>query len=166
MRIYNRDPITGRIRKGHTELSKDQRDEKFWDNVAIIPFHPCWEWIGPKDEKGYGRFHVGNHKYSKAHNYSLSLVEEINPTMVRDHICRNRGCVNPKHLRQVSSRTNTLENSRSNGAINKIKTHCKYGHEFSPGNTGINCNGGRWCKECNRNRGIKNKSSTKAEIVC
>jgi hypothetical protein len=32
----------------------------------------------------------------------------------------------------------------------RIRTHCKAGHEFTPGNTGQNSYGGRQCRECRR----------------
>lgn len=152
MKIFNRDQKTGRILTGYTILSKQQRDSKFWSCVEMIPFHSCWEWMGSIDGKGYGRFHIGNHKYAKAHRYALSLTQDLHPQLVVDHICRNRSCVNPNHLRQVTKTVNSLENSIGTGAINKKKTHCKYGHIFDAQNTGYNLYGNRWCKACNKNR--------------
>ena len=50
--------------------------------------------------------------------------------MVIDHICKNRNCVNLKHLKLVTIKENVLENSNSIGAINSRKTTCKNGHLF------------------------------------
>lgn len=36
------------------------------------------------------------------------------------------------------------------GAHNREKTHCPYGHEYTPANTRIPPNGGRICRECER----------------
>ena len=152
MATPSRDSKTGKFIKGKRVILKSERDRQFWNYVEFIPFTDCWEWIGPITERGYGRIHIGNHKYSSAHRYSLGMVEKLDPELVIDHKCRNRSCVNPKHLRQVTQYVNTIENSKSVGATNKIKTHCKYGHEFTKENTGINCNGGRWCKICNKER--------------
>ena len=54
--------------------------------------------------------------------------------MVIDHTCKNMGCVNVKHLRAVTQTVNSTENSNSPFAINKRKTHCKYGHPLTPDN--------------------------------
>ena len=48
--------------------------------------------------------------------------------MVIDHVCKNRNCVEVTHLRLVTSKQNSLENSKSVGAINSQKTNCKFGH--------------------------------------
>lgn len=156
MRIYNRDQQTGRIKAGYTSLEKVERDSKFWENVEMIPFHSCWEWIGPKNQKGYGKFHIGLHRYAFAHRYSLGILEALDPKLVVDHICCNRSCVNPSHLRQVTAHQNTFsQSSKATAAINKLKTICKWGHEFTAENTGINLHGNRWCRACNRERSLK-----------
>ncbi len=168
MRIYNRDTKTGRIKPGHTKLTKEQRIEKFLDSICIGSFNGCWEWAGSVDEKGYGRFHLGNHKYTKAHRYSFELFHEIKKGYVIDHMCRNKGCVNPEHLRQVTPTTNTLENSVGIAAINKAKILCKRGHGLTTIKRGVS-KGKRFCSECVklRYRNARNKDSvtTKATAI-
>lgn len=57
------------------------------------------------------------------------------------HICKNergfsvRNCVNPVHLGLLTRVDNVLESSVTFSGINAQKTHCKYGHEFTPENT-------------------------------
>lgn len=51
--------------------------------------------------------------------------------MAIDHICRNRRCCNPDHLRQVSFYENTIYNSLGCSAVNKLKTSCNRGHQYT-----------------------------------
>lgn len=78
----------------------------FLKRVAITSY--CWNWKGHKDKKGYGVFNTTN-KTFLAHRFSyLSFVGPIKKSLVLDHICNNKGCVNPKHLRQITNGLNLL----------------------------------------------------------
>ncbi len=144
--------------------------EKFWNFVQLIPFHECWEWTGRRSSRGYGRINLGNHSML-AHRFSLGLKEELNPNLVVDHICRNRLCVNPKHLRQVSRTINTLENSIGPAPTNKAKTHCVRGHEYNEENTYYRKDSGRSCRACERVKRrakyfrAKNRAAAKAASI-
>lgn len=144
-------------------FSESKRREKFFEKVAIIPFHGCWEWTGETSDKGYGRVYVGGKKYVQAHRYSLGLHTQLIPGLVIDHVCRNRACVNPRHLRQVTAKTNATENSVSIPALNKRKSRCLSGHPYNEANTIIRKNGNRSCRECKliSNRQYKNRNKSK-----
>ena len=91
----------------------------------------CINWIGAKNSDGYGILCTnGPHRYYLAHRVFYAKKHKIEENMVIDHICRNKSCVNFLHLRQVSLKENTTENSNSYSARNKGKTHCKNGHEL------------------------------------
>lgn len=125
--------------------------KRYWEQVQTKEVHECWEWRGRIDHGGYGVFscHGLGHK---AHRVSFVLAHhDLASEPVCDHKCRNRRCVNPGHLRSVTVRENSLENSQSVSAINNAKTHCCHGHEFTTKNTRICQVGGtpaRVCRKC------------------
>ncbi len=124
---------------------------QFWSKVDASG--DCWEWTKGKNHDGYGLFFLGGQRH-RAHRFSWEvLVDDIPEGFQPDHMCRNRGCVNPDHLELVTSKVNTL---RGEGvtAKNARKTHCKNGHEFTPENTYSRPRkqGGRDCKQCLRDR--------------
>lgn len=113
--------------------------EKFWPKVERRGPAECWPWIGARNELGYGMFWHDN-RTDRAHRVSLMLAGIEVPNrwttgLVVDHICKNRGCVNPAHLRIVPHRDNSTVNSDSPMARNARRTHCaKCGNPLSGDN--------------------------------
>lgn len=109
----------------------------------------CWNWNRSLLQNGYGQVWDGERRVT-AHSLSYRIyVGDIVDNNVVDHICRNRKCVNPKHLRQITSAKNVLIGEGVT-ALNARKTHCVNGHEFTEKNTYIvkKRNNGRYCKQC------------------
>lgn len=109
-------------------------EERFW--LKVNKTKSCWPWTAYLKD-GYGRLFTENGKSPvEAHRFSYELHSgKIPGGFVIDHICKNPSCVNPRHLRAVTKRINSIENSISVSAVNAQKTHCLRGHEFNEGNT-------------------------------
>jgi hypothetical protein len=81
-------------------------EERFWAKVEKSD--NCWNWTAHL-VYGYGKLRVGNQMVS-AHRISYEMANGPIPEgMLIDHICHNRACVNPDHLRPVTHKQN-LEN--------------------------------------------------------
>jgi hypothetical protein len=81
----------------------------------------CWPWIGAKDQKGYGIMQ-GSQISRRAHRFIyLFLTGQSGAGLVCDHICQNKSCVNPFHLRLITNEENVFEHR---GKRNREKTHC------------------------------------------
>jgi len=123
----------------------------------------CWAWIATHYSSGYPRFVTFEPKFDvRAHRLMFAISHgKLDSKLVIDHVCKNKQCVNPAHIRQVTSYFNVIENSDSIQAKNKRKTRCKYGHKFSKTNTACypmkNGNIGRYCKKCKKEDYLKKK---------
>jgi hypothetical protein len=83
------------------------------NQYIVNPETGCWEWQRGKTH-GYGSLHCPRRNTTlRAHRWYYEEAKGPIPAgMVLDHLCRNKGCVNPDHLEPVTSAENTR---RSNG---------------------------------------------------
>lgn len=85
----------------------DRAIARFWSHVTRGGVGECWTWDSRHDRDGYATFSVGKTHY-KASRVVWHLVYRPLPTsVVIDHRCRNRACVNPSHLELTTHEVNT-----------------------------------------------------------
>jgi hypothetical protein len=112
----------------------------------------CWEFTGAKKD-GYGRVSGnGGRAASSQSTHRVvweALVGPIEDTL--DHMCRNRACCNPDHLRPMTRGGNNLA-GYGPAAIARRRTHCSKGHEYTKDNTLIVRGTERSCRTCHRDR--------------
>lgn len=129
----------------------DTLAERFWKKVnksgpVFGNLGPCWLWTGSKNNKGYGKIACPTAGPMRtellAHRVSWTFAGRDLPNkketgLVLHHLCERPLCVNPDHLTIVTQDDNCtiLAPANTPAKINMLKTHCKYGHEFTPENT-------------------------------
>jgi hypothetical protein len=137
-------------------------EDRFWEKVDKS--NNCWNWIGAITRDGYGAFQVTSKKTIRAHRLSFEMSKGMIPVgLVLDHICNNKKCVNPEHLRAVTNWEN-IKRSNAICSVNARVTHCPKGHPYDDVNTYHLPKGGRGCKACRLQVRIKNRRM-KHEII-
>ncbi len=139
----------------------ERQHTNFWKHVAV-PAQPscCWEWTASK-HRGYGQFNISGRIF-RAHRVALAiLVEDPPQNREIDHLCRNRACVNPDHLRPATRRENQLAGYGPSAHSPRTNT-CKQGHALTPDNiiTKPSVKGARLCRTCDTARHRKSYRKT------
>lgn len=147
-------------RRSRAKYVKGDEASRFWPKVnkgGPIPAHrpdlgPCWLWTAAPNEHGYGIFRNAAKKNVRAHRWAYeNAVGCVPEGLDLDHLCRNRGCVNPAHLEPVTSTENMRRAPPGRRAWRKLITHCPQGHEYTLENTRIR-GGVRCCRTCTLTR--------------
>jgi hypothetical protein len=127
--------------------------ERLWNWVERRGDDECWQWVGSLAGHGYGtlqRLHRPGRPTVMAHRMAYELlVGPIPDGLQIDHLCRNRGCVNPRHLEVVTQQEN-IRRGVGASARNARKTHCPQGHPLSGDNLYVSPAGWRQCRICRR----------------
>lgn len=91
------DPMTALVARDGASV-----EHRFWLKVDKTAPDGCWVWTAHIHRLGYGLFNSGG-RTRLAHRVSYELSGfELTDGLELDHLCRNRACVNPAHLEQVS----------------------------------------------------------------
>src|SRR3990167_5119238 len=116
-------------------LARQKTQARFWSKAQKTA--GCWNWLGRLNH-GYGTFvlagearRFNRRPHRIAYGY---LRQEVPAHMTIDHLCRNRGCVNPAHMEVVTMGANNMRGN-SPSSLNKKKTACRHGQLFTEDNT-------------------------------
>lgn len=135
-------------------VSKPTMLDRFWSKVDVCGADDCWNWLASLHGLGYGQFNTGR-RIMNAHiiAYELQTGRQVPIGLEIDHLCRNRICMNGRHLEPVTKKENILR-GQSPMAQQARQTHCIAGHALTAENVywfGAKRNH-RMCLTCKRRR--------------
>lgn len=121
-----------------------------WSRVDRRSGDQCWPWKLSLGNHGYGQIGWwvnGRTAGTTAHRVVwMAANGPIPDAMTIDHLCRNRPCCNPAHLRLLPN----VENAKLNGPA--VRDCCERGHHYESGTFSVNRQGWRVCLICKRLR--------------
>lgn len=106
----------------------------------------CLLWKAGISKSGYAYLSI-NGKMTLAHRWIYKRwIGEIDSNLELDHLCRNRNCVNPNHLEQVTHFENMLRGNTD--VAKRYCPECSENHVFKKKNTYMTKNNKRVCLNC------------------
>jgi hypothetical protein len=89
--------------------------ERFWRRVE--KGDGCWTWKSSHFPNGYASLHLNKNKWLLAHRLAYQLIiGEIPSGLIVMHLCDNRGCVRPDHLR-LGTQTDNMHDASMKGRL-------------------------------------------------
>ena len=107
-RITKRIGIARRLPQKAFRLRDRTLTQLIWARIEPSQKDECWLWLGAKKTNGYGAFNYKGKCWQAHRAVYECLVAPIPDGLVIDHICENKGCVNPDHLQAVSQTLNVI----------------------------------------------------------
>lgn len=95
-------------KRGPSKVPIKERFQKFVQKAGP---DECWEWLGARDKKGYGRFGAPKGEAPLlSHRVAFEMAFGVIPEGLQIlHSCDNKGCVNPSHLSAGTAKQNARE---------------------------------------------------------
>lgn len=119
----------------------------WWSRVAVGKPGECWEWRLSLGSHGYGQTWDGvTTRVAHRVAWTLHHGRQIPGHKTIDHLCFNKVCCNPAHLRLLDNIANAANNRQSR------REECVRGHPFDEPNTYVDPRGHRRCRACARIR--------------
>lgn len=115
---YNRLVTTGTT--GDGQKPRNPFPVRFWGKVQKRGQDDCWPWVGNSWTHGYGSISEGGRNGRRLQSNRAAWIltyGEIPKGQVVRHLCHNRACCNPRHLR-LGSRADNVQDmwDREEGA--------------------------------------------------
>ena len=114
----------------------------------------CWNWTASISSNGYAQVWFREHgRPLMVHRLLYAwLVEPLPLGLSReipqlDHVCCNKRCCNPSHVRLVTMKQNILRGG-SISAVYARRTHCERGHLLPPTKQDRKGRPTRNCRQC------------------
>lgn len=144
--------------------------ERVESKIRENPETGCWDWQGSKYKQGYAKTSCAGVTLRVHKILYKGMIGDIPEGRELDHLCRNRGCVNPSHLESVTHAENIRRGAISRGLTGEScqrsyrganwvpsdttggwhKAECKRGHRMIGENVRTTSVGGRQCRACKR----------------
>lgn len=134
--------------------------ERFWDRVGPLTSTGCREWQGPKDELGRAMFRLDGKNIRTHRAAYLLAIGPIPEGFCVCHRCDNPPCCEPTHLFLGTQANNVDDMIQKRRHYKQRVTHCPQGHEYTPENTRVGPDGGRYCRKCNVTSTMKTRQRT------
>lgn len=98
--IQNIDRIVDILEENKVEIRDELVFYKFWSHVDIKDnIKECWNWTGYIKDNEYGQFSSNNTIETCAHRIAYMLAKGPISEGDIQHLCNNRRCCNPNHLK-------------------------------------------------------------------
>jgi HNH endonuclease len=130
---------------------------------------PCWVCDLSVNRWGYARVRwpTGTSSKRVVHRVTYELfVGPVLEGLELDHLCRVPACCRPDHMEPVTKQANTQRSTAGawRAQVERAKTHCPAGHEYSFENTWVNKRGHRFCRKCHADRARAAWQAARVEV--